>query len=77
VIGCAHVSSGTRHHGDGRVEESSLDGDGPFMPDAGLRLPTHADHWWKVRSRMSAQAAVLSFGRFDGSSSQASSYFTR
>jgi hypothetical protein len=38
------------HHRDGRSEESSLDGDGPFMPDAYLQLPPHADHWWKVRS---------------------------
>ena len=38
------------HHRDGRVEESSLDGDGPFMPDGVLLLPGHADHWWKVKS---------------------------
>jgi hypothetical protein len=40
----------TLHHRDGRVEESSLDGDGPFLPDALLHLPTHADHLWTVRS---------------------------
>jgi hypothetical protein len=38
------------HHRDGRCEESSLDGDAPFMPDAYVHLPPHADHWWKVRS---------------------------
>src|SRR4051795_11335547 len=49
----------TLHHRDGRVEESSLDGDGPFMPDGVLLLPSHADHWWKVRSlRWDAQRAV-------------------
>jgi hypothetical protein len=38
------------HHRDGRTEESSLDGDGPFMPDGFVHLPPHAEHWWKVRS---------------------------
>ena len=38
------------HHRDGRTEESSLDGDGPFTPDGLLHLPPHADHWWKVRT---------------------------
>jgi hypothetical protein len=38
------------HHRDGGVEESSLDGGGPFLPNAYVHLPPHADHWWKVRS---------------------------
>ena len=38
------------HHRDGRTETSSLDGDGPFLPDGLLHLPPHAEHWWKVRS---------------------------
>ena len=38
------------HHRDGRIEESSLDGEGPFMPDSLVHLPPHADHLWKVRS---------------------------
>jgi hypothetical protein len=37
-------------HRDGRREESSLDGDGPFTPDGLVHLPPHADHWWKVKS---------------------------
>jgi hypothetical protein len=49
----------TLHHGDGRVEESSLDGEGPFMPDALVQLPGHADHLWRVRSlRWDAQRGV-------------------
>lgn len=38
------------HHRDGRVEESSLDGHGPFGPEDFVHLPPHADHWWQVRS---------------------------
>jgi hypothetical protein len=36
------------HHVDGRVEESTLDGDGPIMMGSYVKLPPHADHWWKV-----------------------------
>jgi hypothetical protein len=36
------------HHLDGRVEESSLDGDGPLAVGAYCKLLPHADHWWKV-----------------------------
>jgi hypothetical protein len=38
------------HHRDGRLEESSLDGEGPFGPDGFAYLPPHGDHWWKIRS---------------------------
>jgi hypothetical protein len=38
------------HHRDGRVEESSLMGEGPFMFDGVIHLPPHADHWWRVSS---------------------------
>jgi hypothetical protein len=38
------------HHRDGRQEESSLDGEGPFAPDTFVRLPSHADHWWRTQS---------------------------
>jgi hypothetical protein len=33
------------HHPDGRVEESSLDGDGPIAVGDYCKL---TDHWWKV-----------------------------
>jgi hypothetical protein len=36
------------HHLDGRVEESSLDGDGPIVVGSYFKLPPHADHWWEV-----------------------------
>ena len=36
------------HHVDGRVEESSVDGDGPIMVGSYFKLPPHADHWWRV-----------------------------
>ena len=36
------------HHVDGRVEESSVDGDGPIVMGSYFKLPPHADHWWKV-----------------------------
>jgi hypothetical protein len=36
------------HHLDGRVEESSLDGDGAVTVGGYFKLPPHADHWWKV-----------------------------
>jgi hypothetical protein len=36
------------HHRDGRVEETSLSGDGAITLDSLWRLPNHADHWWKV-----------------------------
>jgi hypothetical protein len=35
------------HHLDGRVDESSLHGDGPILVDSYFKLP-HGDHWWKV-----------------------------
>jgi hypothetical protein len=38
------------YHHDGRTEESSLDGVGPFGPDGVVHLPSHADHWWRIRS---------------------------
>ena len=38
------------HHRDGRLEESSLDGEGPFGPEGFVHLPPHADQWWRVRS---------------------------
>lgn len=36
------------HHRDGRIEESSLDGDGPIAMGDYCKLPPHADHWWRV-----------------------------
>jgi hypothetical protein len=36
------------HHADGRVGETSVWGDGPIGMGGYLRLPDHADHWWKV-----------------------------
>jgi hypothetical protein len=35
-------------HDDGRAEETSVLGEGPIGMDSYLKLPDHADHWWKV-----------------------------
>lgn len=36
------------HHADGRMEETSVWGEGPIGMGAYFRLPDCADHWWKV-----------------------------
>jgi hypothetical protein len=36
------------HHADGRVEETSVCGEGPIAMGGYWRLPNSADHWWKV-----------------------------
>jgi len=35
-------------HADGRFEETSVFGAGPLGMGGYLKLPEHADHWWKV-----------------------------
>jgi hypothetical protein len=53
------------HHRDGRREESSLDGDGPFGPEGVIHLPPHADHWWKVRSLRWDRDARIGFAELE------------
>jgi hypothetical protein len=36
------------HHADGRIEETDVRGDGAILPGSLWRLPSCADHWWKV-----------------------------
>jgi hypothetical protein len=36
------------HHRDGRVEETDVQGDGVIGTGSLWRLPSSADHWWKV-----------------------------
>jgi hypothetical protein len=38
----------TLRHADGRVEETHVQGDGSIAVGSVWRLPSHADHWWKV-----------------------------
>jgi hypothetical protein len=47
ISGMVHCRMILRH-ADGRVEETSVHGDGPIAVGSLLRLPPHADHWWKV-----------------------------
>ena len=35
-------------HADGRVDETSVFGEGPIGMGSYFRLPDHAEHWWKV-----------------------------
>ena len=35
-------------HADGRVDETSVFGEGPIEMESYFRQPDHTEHWWKV-----------------------------